>query len=77
MRQGKLLLITGSNSAVRECVATMNQAKNVVKLHMLVRSHKAHFELVRICDRVKPKIEDLGPEELAKAMRANLIGLIS
>ena len=54
----------------------MTQAKAEGKWHLVLRSHKALLELVKICDQLKPKIEDTGPEELAAALRADLIDLI-
>jgi len=55
----------------------MKQAQAEGKWHLGRRPYKALFELVKICDPVKPKVDDMGPEELAEALRANLIDLIS
>ena len=66
----------GVNGAVTEWVAAMKQAEAEGKLHLLIRSHTALLELVQICEQVKPKAEDMGPEELAAALRADLIDLI-
>jgi Zn-finger protein len=66
----------GVNGAVAEWVASIEHAKAEGKWHLVLRSHKALFELVKVCDQVKPKVEDMGPEELAEALRADLIELI-